>query len=151
MSGFTKLFSDIILSSVWSEDDKTRIVWVTLLAISNADGFVSGSVPGLAAAARVSVAECDTALQKLASPDPHSRTKDHEGRRIEAVDGGWLILNYRAYRDRVSDDPNAVAARERVRRDRERQKSPLPPDPHPGTTEDIRQKQKQGNITLRYR
>ena len=74
---------------------------MTLLAISNADGFVSGSVPGLAAAARVSVAECDTALQKLASPDPHSRTKDHEGRRIEAVDGGWLILNYRVYRDRV--------------------------------------------------
>ena len=148
--GFTKLFSDIILSSVWSEDDKVRIVWITLLATSNADGFVSGSLPGLAAVARVTLTECEAALEKLSSPDPHSRTKDHEGRRIEAVDGGWLILNYRAYRDRVSDDPNAVAVRDRVRRYRERQRQPLPSDSHPGTAEDREQKQKQGNVTSRY-
>ena len=130
MSGFSKLWSDIILSSVWGEDNPTRIVWVTLLALSNADGFVSCSLPGLANAARVSLEECDSALQKLASPDPHSRTKHHEGRRIEGVDGGWLILNYRTYRDRKCDDPNAIKTRERVRRYRERQA--LPPSPQPG-------------------
>jgi hypothetical protein len=33
------------------------------------------------------------ALDTFLSPDPASRTKDHEGRRIEEIDGGWLILN----------------------------------------------------------
>ena len=130
MGGYSKLWSDIILSSVWSEDDKTRILWITLLALANAVGFVSSSLPGLATAARMSIEDCQIALQKLSSPDPHSRTKDHEGRRIVAADGGWLILNYRLYRDRRSDDPNAIRTRERVRRYRERQS--LPPDPLPG-------------------
>jgi hypothetical protein len=148
MSGFSKLWSDIILSSVWSEDDKTRIVWVTLLALSNADGHVSCSLPGLANAARVSLDECAAALQKLASPDPHSRTKDHEGRRIEAVDGGWLILNYRAYRDRTSDDPNAVKTRERVRRYREKQA--LSPSPSPrNDTEAEAESRSRSSVALR--
>jgi len=146
--GFTKLFSDIILSSVWSEDDKTRLVWISLLAITNADGFVSGSVPGLATAARVSMEDCEKALKKLASPDPHSRTKDHEGRRIEVVDGGWLILNYRLYRDRVSDDPNAVKVRERVRRHRERQRTSPLSDSHPGTTTEAEDRSR-SSVTLR--
>jgi len=147
MSGFTKLFSDIILSSVWSEDDKTRIVWISMLAISNADGFVSGSLPGLARAAHVSIEDCEKALKKLALRDPYSRTKDHEGRRIEVVDGGWLILNYRLYRDRVSDDPNAVKIRERVRRHRERQKEAPVLPPSKQNTED--RGRGRGRVTLR--
>jgi hypothetical protein len=128
MGGFTKLFSSIVLSSIWSEDDKTRLVWITLLALSNADGYVSASLPGLASTARVSIPDCECALQKLAAPDPYSRNKDHEGRRIEAVDGGWLILNYRLYRDRVSDNPTAVKTRERVQRCRQRKNEPLAVD-----------------------
>lgn len=150
MGGFTKLFSDIVLSSIWSEDDKTRIVWITLLATSNADGFVSASLPGLAAAARVTIEECEASLTKLVNPDPHSRTKDHEGRRIEPVDGGWLILNYRLYRDRTSDDPNAIKVRERVRRHRERrqQEAPLPPAPPTRKTTEAEDRSR-SSVTLR--
>ena len=32
------------------------------------------------------------------SPDQYSRTQDHEGRRIEAVEGGWRLLNHAKYR-----------------------------------------------------
>jgi hypothetical protein len=151
MGGFTKLFSDIVLSSIWSEDDKTRIVWITLLATSNADGFVSASLPGLATAARVTIEECEAALAKLASPDPHSRTKDHEGRRIETVDGGWLILNYRLYRDRTSDDPNAIAVRERMRRYRERKAAEaLPPAPPSGKEQNAEERSRgRSRVTLR--
>jgi uncharacterized phage protein (TIGR02220 family) len=59
-------------------------------------------VPGLAVIARVSTEECRAALATLSSPDPDSRTKEHEGRRIREVDGGWLLLNYAKYRAKLS-------------------------------------------------
>ena len=99
--GFTKLFSSIIFSSVWSEDDRTRIVWITMLALADADGFVCAALPGIANSARVPLEETAKAIKRLEAPDPHSRSSDHDGRRIEKIDGGWLVLNYRMYRDRA--------------------------------------------------
>lgn len=104
MSGYTKLFSSILASTIWREDDKTRIVWITMLAMSNKDGMVEGSIPGLADMARVTVDDCKGALSKLMSPDEYSRTKAFEGRRVKEVDGGWLILNHAVYRAKLSAD-----------------------------------------------
>jgi hypothetical protein len=98
--GFTKLFSDIVMSTIWREDDKTRLVWITMLATADAQGIVNTSVPGLADAARVKVVECRQALKKLSDPDPDSRSKENEGRRIIEVEGGFLILNYQKYREK---------------------------------------------------
>ena len=66
--------------------------------MSNKNGFVFGSIPGLANRARVSVEAARTAMHKFQQPDPDSRTKDFEGRRIEEVDGGWRLLNYSKHR-----------------------------------------------------
>ena len=71
-----------------------------MLATADAFGKVNASVPGLADAARVSVQQCRKALAKLSAPDPDSRSKEYEGRRIEEVDGGFQILNYIKYRER---------------------------------------------------
>lgn len=98
--GFTKLFSSILTSSIWSEDNNTRILWITMLACTDKDGFCQAAVPGLAAIARLTVADTVAALAKLEGPDPFSRTQDHEGRRIEKIDGGWMVLNHAKYRDR---------------------------------------------------
>ena len=97
-SGYTQLFGSIVASTIWREDDKTRIVWITLLALSDWDGYVAASTPGLADLARVSVAECEQALEKLQQPDKYSRSPEHGGRRIQPVDGGWLVLNRAKYR-----------------------------------------------------
>jgi hypothetical protein len=43
--------------------------------------------------------ECEHALGTFLAPDPYSRTRDHEGRRIEQIDGGWRLLNHAKYRD----------------------------------------------------
>lgn len=118
--GYAKLFADIVDSSIWEEDAETCKVWVTLLALCNADGLVRGSVGWLAGKARVSLEKCRMALAKFSSPDPRSRTPDNEGRRIEAVEDGWLVLNYLMFRDRLSTNPKCVATRERVRKHRER-------------------------------
>lgn len=103
MTGYTKLFSSIIASTIWREDKETKIVWITILAMADKNGSVEASIPGLADMARVSVKECEKALKCLESSDPYSRTKEHEGRRIEPVDGGWLVLNHAKYREKMDD------------------------------------------------
>lgn len=95
---FTKLFSSITASTVWCEPDRTRLVWITMLAMADHAGRVHGSIPGLAHMARVPLEDCETALHTFLNPDPYSRTPDFEGRRIESIDGGWRLLNYAKHR-----------------------------------------------------
>lgn len=104
MTGYTKLFGSIIASTIWRESKETKIVWITMLAMANKFGVVEASVPGLADFSRVTVPECEAALKILSEPDAYSRTKDHEGRRIEPVDGGWRLLNHAKYRAKMSVD-----------------------------------------------
>jgi hypothetical protein len=101
---YTKLFNSIVTSTIWTEDDQTRIVWITMLAIADKNGEVQGSIPGLARIAGVPVDACRSAIEKFLSPDPDSRTKDDEGRRIEEIDGGWSLLNHQKYREMASRD-----------------------------------------------
>ncbi len=125
-ASFTKLFSSIITSTVWREDLETKVTWVTLLALADQHGEVQGSVPGLAHLAGVSLEGCSRALERFLAPDAYSRTKDHEGRRIEEIPGGWAILNYAAYRRLASKEEAIEKTRERVRRHRERKADVTP-------------------------
>ncbi|WP_423176263.1 MULTISPECIES: hypothetical protein [unclassified Stenotrophomonas maltophilia group] len=94
---YTKLFSSITESTVWGESYATRIVWVTMLAMADASGKVYGSIPGLARRANVTLQEVEAAIHSFMSPDPYSRTKDDDGRRIVEIDGGWSLINHGKY------------------------------------------------------
>lgn len=96
---YTKLFSSITASTIWLEPDGTRLTWITMLAMADRNGCVYASVPGLADRAKVSRDAAEKALSCFTAPDPDSRTKDFEGRRIEAIDGGWRLLNHRKFRE----------------------------------------------------
>ena len=120
MHSYTKLFSSIITSTIWMEDDKTRILWITLLAMSDQHGEVYSSIPGLARVSGMTVAQAVASLDKLLAPDPYSRTPDYEGRRIAPIDGGWEILNHGKYRLLASREDSKTATAARVRRHRER-------------------------------
>lgn len=96
---FTKLFSSITASTIWSEPDGTRLVWITMLAMADRHGRVHGSIPGLAHLARVQLRDCEIALDTLYAPDRWSRNTENDGRRIEKIDGGWRLLNYAKFRD----------------------------------------------------
>lgn len=148
MAGWTKLFSSIVTSSVWCEPHATVRVWVAMLATADADGIVEGSLPGFANLARVSVDEMRAAVATLAGPDPDSRTPDHEGRRIEAMEGGWRILNHAAYRERgqAKEGSKAPAMRRyRLRKRQEAQAGNALPEEVTGEPEERREKQKQNN------
>ena len=104
MSGYTKLFNSILASTVWDEPVETRIVWITLLAMADKYGVAEGSIPGLAVFARLPVHATRIALDRLASPDPDSRSKEEGGRRIEVVEGGWRLVNHAKYRAKMGAD-----------------------------------------------
>ena len=123
VAGFTKLFSTIVDSTVWREEMHVKVVWITMLAKANRNGDVLASVPGLADAARVSLDQCVEALARLSAPDTWSRTKEHEGRRIVEVDGGWRLLNYPKYRELRDADERRIQTREAVRRYRAKEKA----------------------------
>ena len=120
VAGFTKLFSGLVHSTVWREEMHVKVVWITMLALADRNGHVLASMPGLADASRVSLAQCEDALQRLAAPDKHSRTKEHEGRRIKEIDGGWALYNYIKYRNLRDDENRRQQVREAVGRYRQR-------------------------------
>jgi hypothetical protein len=116
MPGYAKLFASIVHSTIWREKNHVRLVWITMLAIADKNGFVEASVPGLADISRVDLEECQSALDHLAAPDEYSRSQDYGGRRIEPMDGGWLLLNYTKYRGALLEEK--IREQNRVRQQR---------------------------------
>jgi hypothetical protein len=96
------LFSTIIDSSVWRESKETRLVWITILAKKDRNGYVRAALWALARDAGVTEEECAEAVRVLESPDPDSQSKVEDGRRIRRVDGGWEVINHFVYREMIS-------------------------------------------------
>lgn len=79
-------------------------------------GRVEAAGPGILRRAGVADDVGMVALERLASPDPASRSPAYDGRRLVRVDGGYVVLNYDRYREKDH------GAAERARRWRERKK-----------------------------
>lgn len=105
---FTKVYRSMLTSSVWTTPHPNlhmiRCVWMTLMLMADRHGFVHSSVPGLAAQAVVTIEEAQEALEVFRSPDPYSRTKDQEGRKLIDVEGGWFLLNYQTHRELTREE-----------------------------------------------
>jgi hypothetical protein len=120
---YSKLFAQILDSSIWLAPDPHRIVWITLLAAMDRHGVARfAAAENLSTRARVPLRETRRAIKAFESPDPFGLDQEYEGRRIERIDGGWLILNSEKYRNMVDSSVVATQTRERVRRHRERSK-----------------------------
>ena len=109
---FAKLFSSITESSLWSELKEVRLLFVTMLAKADQNGFVEASIPGLARVANLTIEETETGLECLQSPDVYSKNPDNEGRRVLPVPGGFVLLNYEDYRARRSTEERREYMRE---------------------------------------
>lgn len=124
MSMYNKIFTKILDSSVWLEPTPTRIVWITLIAAMDENGFCPfAAVGNVAARAHVTHEEAQAALDTLEGPDAESSDPENEGRRIERVPGGWIVLNAPKYRALVTRVNIQEKVRERVRRYREKKRS----------------------------
>ncbi len=77
-------------------------------------GFVEAAGIGIVRRAMVDHEAGMSALERLGSEDPESRSKEYGGRRLIRVNGGYLVLNFLKYRDKDH------TAAERARRYRDR-------------------------------
>lgn len=139
---FCKVDCSIVNSTVWPDRDLRDVFltalfmagpWDTSQALATFDpltgarlafevpagwyGFIEAAGPAIVDKAGVGAEVGLRKLAQLAAPDPHSRTPDHEGRRLVRVDGGYLVLNFEKYRSRD------YGSADRMRRYRERQKA----------------------------
>jgi hypothetical protein len=113
---YNKIFTKILDSSIWMEPLATRIVWLTFIAAMDEQGFVEFASPAnVAHRAIVPLKDTIKALKALEGPDENSSDPDHEGRRLEKVPGGWVVLNAAKYRALVTRAVKQERTRERVR------------------------------------
>lgn len=132
---YSKLFASILDSSVWLEDDATRIVWLTFLAAKDGEGFARfAAIENLARRANVSVEKAQRAVEILEAPDNKSSNPENEGRRVERVPGGWMVLNAKIYDDMVKREDERAATRKRVALHRQRKRNESPPAPPEAVT-----------------
>lgn len=119
---WSPLFSSIVASSIWGLKPSVKVVWITMIALKNKSGFVAGSVPGLARLAAVSVEECREALATFEAPDPDSKCRKDEGRRIKTMDGGWMILGHERFQKRMHEISTRVGNAKRQAKFRDKNK-----------------------------
>lgn len=115
---FVKLFTKILCSSI-ADDRRLRHFFTDLLLCSDATGLVLMTPTAIARTIGASLEEVEWGLAQLEKPDPRSHTPDHEGRRIERVEGsgyGIRILNYEMYRGMKDSNQLREATNARVRR-----------------------------------
>ena len=100
MNTWSPVFSSIVDSSIWMEPYHVRVLWITLLSLKDSDHCVYHSPFGLSRRANMTEQEVFEALKVLSSPDKiRYEGQKYEGRRIEAIEGGWKILNGQKYED----------------------------------------------------
>lgn len=134
MTSFAPVFSKIVESSLWSEPDYVCKVFVTLLAVKNSDHVARINAYALGRKCWPTDVEgaerrALDALNILAAPDTRRiEPQPFEGRRIEKVEDGWLVLNGQAYEDMAREITRKVyqARWQRDKRKREKQQSVSP-------------------------
>jgi hypothetical protein len=124
VSGFTKLVPEIVQSSIWNESAEVRCVWIAMIATKDKDGNIRGNRLALARLSNVPVESVDIALQKFQSPDPDSNNQENEGRRIEAIPGGWHIISHAVYR--AKDYREHEAERKKLYREKKQMSGTCP-------------------------
>lgn len=108
---YTPVFREFTTSSMWAAKPAIRCVWLWLLLHADPEGYVPGTIPGIAIAANVTEAEAREAFALFMAPDPDSSSREHEGRRLIKVERGWHIVTFVAHRERAKEE--AEKARKR--------------------------------------
>lgn len=107
-------------SSIWEENAVVCKLWVTLLIVGSEPGrrgTIDMTPRALAARACMSVEEVSAALEVLMAPDPRSRSRVSEGRRVELLDKerswGGRLVNWEAYEETMAAAGATMRSRKR--------------------------------------
>jgi hypothetical protein len=105
MSGYTPLFDSVLDGTLFGKWPHTGI-WTCLLSQVDQHGEIDMNPALLAAKIGVPVDLLLTCIADFMKPDPGSRTKEHDGRRLELIDPdtrdwGWRVINHGKYREKA--------------------------------------------------
>jgi hypothetical protein len=131
MSGYVKVFGDLILTStVWRESKEVKLLWMTMLFLANRNGLVEATIPGMAHYSGLTITETEDALKVLSEEDKYSRTQELGGKRVVKTPDGWRVVNYILYRDRMTKEERRDYKRVKQAEYRDRDsKTPVPSVP----------------------
>jgi hypothetical protein len=120
---YTPLDSQSLFSTAFLEGAVPWAVWTAILASTDQDGNTALWPGHLARVWNMPVEEVEAAWNKHSSPDPASKSVEHEGRRIiKLADGRWHVVNHLRYREKYSKEKRAEALRDAKRRQRAKEK-----------------------------
>lgn len=125
MSGFVKLHCSMLRSTTWkSRPERDLFITALLMAVPRElkeptpqlyvdkleetgwvippgwYGFCDTSGDGIIDEAKVDPELGYQGLHRLGEPELKSRSQDYDGRRLVRIDGGYIVLNYKKYRDK---------------------------------------------------
>jgi hypothetical protein len=133
MAGYTPLYDSMLTGTLYGRWPHTGI-WACLLSRASREGVIDEVPASLAAAIGVPVDLLMQCIDDFMKPDPGSRTKDHEGRRLELLDPnrdwGWVVLNHGKYREKARkknyDEQRTVSGADAERKKIERTSREVP-------------------------
>ena len=100
MSGFGKVFAGLYEGSMLGAGVHVFALWPYCISRSDAHGRVEVNPRLAAVILGCSIPEVEAALDYLLRPDPESRSKEEDGRRLVRVGQfAYRIVNYMKYRD----------------------------------------------------
>lgn len=123
--GYTPAFDSIYTGTLYGKWP-TAAVWASLIPLIDARGEINLSPEAIAGMTGWPLELLLQGLEALCEPDPRSRSKAEDGRRLVLIDAnrdwGWRVVNVSLYREKaaglnqIADGRNA----EKVRRYKER-------------------------------
>lgn len=98
---YVKIHDTIFGSSIMEKDIETRYIWFCMLTIADQNGYIDETIPALARRFNVSEDILKKAIECFCAPDPNSRSKENEGRKLCKLHEtfGWKVINYEKYRN----------------------------------------------------
>lgn len=125
---FAKVFGQIFDSSI-AEDYNCRRMFMDLLVLADSDGVVDMTLEAISRRTNVPLAEVEKYISELQVPDPTSRSKVEQGKRIVPIDSqrgwGWQIVNYAHYRAIKDEEARRSYFRDAKRKARKKRKLEL--------------------------
>lgn len=115
MSGYVPVFGSIFQGTLCGRWPDTG-VWLCLLALADKNGHIDMTVPYISAVTGIPVDVLTDCIGRFTSPDPHSRTKSDDGRRLSRLDPnrdwGWHVINHGLYREKARKQMQQIHATE---------------------------------------
>lgn len=115
---YGKLFASMYDGTLYGKW-QALVTFQQMVILSTPDGIVDMTSQNISGRTSIPLEIIEAGIADLEAPDPHSRTPDHEGRRIIRLDEhrpwGWQIVNHKKYKELISIEQKREADRERIR------------------------------------